>query len=217
MPTTTKVTVRSRIVTAIARLNVVPLLLDQFRSLRGISSNSPALFVRLVVILVAPAGFGLSLLLHLQMQQVGDLVGALGLLAGVFLSAFALVFGLRVNVAAKPSKTVDRRTARLMDESALTLLSAGLLSGVDAIWLAGVSASIPRADNWVVSELATAITVGLSSLVVVYFLMAVRRMHVLYTDTFVPAWKVKQVVDGPRSEQGKESTATDIDARRQNA
>ncbi|PZF11806.1 hypothetical protein DEI98_06715 [Curtobacterium sp. MCLR17_034] len=172
--------------------------------------------MRALVILIAPGAFVLSLLLDLHMQSVGDLVGALGLLAGVFISAFALVFSLRINLAARPTRVVERRTARLMDESALTLLAAGLLSGVDAIWLAGVSVSIPE-EGYVVSAFATAVTVALSSLVVVYFLLSIRRLHKLYTDTFVPFWRVKTVVDGPTGEDSSRATkadASDIDARR---
>ncbi|WP_146243456.1 hypothetical protein [Curtobacterium sp. MCLR17_034] len=205
-----------RVLQGLSRLNVFSVLADQFKYLTNISSNRPERLVRALVILIAPGAFVLSLLLDLHMQSVGDLVGALGLLAGVFISAFALVFSLRINLAARPTRVVERRTARLMDESALTLLAAGLLSGVDAIWLAGVSVSIPE-EGYVVSAFATAVTVALSSLVVVYFLLSIRRLHKLYTDTFVPFWRVKTVVDGPTGEDSSRATkadASDIDARR---
>lgn len=195
---------------SMSRLNVFALLRDQFKYLTSLSTNRPAWLVRALVLFIAPIGVIASLYFHWQMESVGDLVGALGLLSGVFLSAFAVVFGLRINIAARPTKVMERKTARLMDESALTLLSAGLLAGVDAMWLAVVSVSIP--EGWIVSEIATAITVGLSALVVVYFLLSVRRMHVLYTDTFLPFWKVKAVVEGPAN--STVVTAEDIDSRR---
>ncbi|AQX81429.1 hypothetical protein BWO91_17000 [Plantibacter flavus] len=163
--------------------------------------------------LVGPITFGISLHFHWRMESVGSLVGALGLIAGVFVSAFAVVFGLRVNIAARPTKVLERKSARLMDESALTLLAAGLLSGVDAMWLSVVSVSVPI--DMVVSEIATAITVGLSSLVVVYFLLSIRRMHMLYTDTFLPFWKVQAAVHGPKP--GRETSAAAVDARRNSA
>ena len=203
-------------VKGLSRLNVLALLRDQFKYLTNVATNRPERIVRTLVILVAPAAFTLSLVFHVQMQTVGDLVGALGLLAGVFISAFALVFSLRINLAAKPTKILERRTARLIDESALTLLSAGLLSGVDAIWLAGVSASIP-AEKYVVSEIATAVTMGLSSLVVLYFLLSVRRLHKLYTDTFIPFWRVKSAIEGRAlmlDNASPREQATEIDARR---
>lgn len=199
-----------------SRLNVFALLGDQFRYLTDLSTNRPERIIRGLVVLLAPAAFTLSLVFHVQMQTVGDLVGALGLLAGVFISAFALVFSIRINLSAKPSKVLERKTARLIDESALTLLAAGLLSGIDAIWLAGVSASIP-AEGYVVSEFATAVTVGLSSLVVLYFLLSIRRLHKLYTDTFVPFWRVQTVVEGSATRQETKDArgqAAEIDARR---
>lgn len=199
---------------ALSRLNVLALLGDQFRYLTNLTNNKPAVLVRLVVVLVGPVAFSVSMVFHVQMQSVGDLTGALGLFAGIFLSAFAVVFGLRVNFASRPTKAIERKTARLMDESALTLLAAALVAGVDAIWLSSVSVSLGTGDH--VSELATAITIGLSSLVVVYFLLSVRRMHKLYTDTFLPFWKVKAAVDGPKG--GKASSqdgeAAEIAARR---
>lgn len=195
----------------LSRLNVLALLLDQFRFLRSLSTNKPAWVVRALVVLVAPVFFVVSLLLHWQMQSVGSLVEALGLLAGVFISAFAVVFGLRVSFAARPSRVLEQRSARLMDESALTLLAAGLLSGIDAIWLAGVSLTLPEGST--PSELETAITVAISSLVVVYFLLSVRRMHVLYTDTFLPFWRVRDAVHGA-AKQSDSNDASDVEQRR---
>ncbi|POH67625.1 hypothetical protein C3B61_06945 [Cryobacterium zongtaii] len=81
-----------------------------------------------------------------------------------------------------------------MDESALTLLTAGLVAGADAIWVTVVSAA--NAPDTPVSVWPTAITVGLSALVAAYFLLAVRRLHVLYVDTFPPFWKVQQLAGG---------------------
>lgn len=195
----------------ISRLNVFALLRDQFRYLRNISDSRPAWLVRGVVLLIAPVIFGTSLYFGWTMQSAGDLVGALGLLAGVFISAFAVVFGVRINLASRPSKAVERQTARLMDESALTLLAAGLLSGVDAMWLAVVSVSIPA--GYIVSPLATAITAGISSLVLVYFLLSIRRLHKLYTDTFIPFWMVRDAVQaGAKDEEPQ--TAESVAARR---
>lgn len=201
---------------SLSRLNVFALLADHFKFLRGATSNRPAILVRAIVLLVAPATGLASYFLGWKLQSVGDLVGALGLLAGVFLSAFAIVFGLRSSLRRSPSNGVERKQARLMDESALTLLAAGLLAGIDAMWLAVVSASIPSEQGWTVSVLATAITVGLSSLVAVYFLLSVRRLHVLYTDTFVPSWRVQRAAEHGQAEEPKSprDEAADIDARR---
>ncbi|WP_427118320.1 hypothetical protein [Pseudarthrobacter scleromae] len=201
----------SMLLRALSRLNVLALLADQFRHLTSMTTQRPALFVRAVIILIGPIMFGVSYWAGWQMQTVGELVSALGLLAGVFLSAFAVVFGLRVNLAARPTKAIERRTARLMDESALTVLSAGLLSGVDSIWLGALSVSIPKDQP--ASVFATGVTVGISSLVVVYFFLSVRRMHKLYTDTFPQVWTVRAVVEGP-GEQSKSEAAATIDSRR---
>jgi hypothetical protein len=201
---------------SLARLNVFALLVDQFKFLRGATSNKPAILVRAIVLLVGPVTGLTSFFLGWTLQSVGDLVGALGLLAGVFLSAFAIVFGLRSSLRRSPSNLVERKSARLMDESALTLLAAGLLAGVDAMWLGVVSASIPAAEGWTVSVVATAITVGISSLVAVYFLLSVRRLHVLYTDTFVPSWRVQRVAHHgeAREPMTAKEQAADIQARR---
>lgn len=201
---------------SLSRLNVFALLVDQFKFLRGVTSNKPAILVRIIVLLVAPATGILSFTQGWKLQSVGDLVGALGLLAGVFLSAFAIVFGLRSSLRRSPSNLVERKSARLMDESALTLLAAGLLAGVDAMWLAVVSASVPDAEGWTVSVLATAITVGISSLVAVYFLLSVRRLHMLYTDTFVPSWRVERVAHHGEAEEplSAKEQAAEIQARR---
>lgn len=173
-----------------ARLNALPLLSDQFRFLRDASTQRASIVTRFVVIAIGPAGVVTSLFLHWTMQSVDELSQALGLLAGVFISAFAIVFSLRLTIAGKPNSNLQRRAARLMDESALTLLAAGFLSGVDAIWLTIVSWTVAAGDA--VGVVPTSITVGLSSLVAVYFLLAIRRLHVLYTDTFPPYWRLKQ-------------------------
>lgn len=201
---------------SLSRLNVFALLGDQFRFLTGASSNSADVLLRIIVIVIAPASGLLSYLLGWKLQTAGELVGALGLLAGVFLSAFAIVFGLRTSLRRIPSSLVERKQARLMDESALTLLAAGLLAGIDAMWLAGVSASIPTEEGWTASVIATAITVGISSLVALYFLLSVRRLHVLYTDTFVPTWRVRRVTrdDAQEYSESPKDQAAAIDARR---
>ena len=202
-------------VRGLSRLSPFGLFADQFRFLTSASSNKPDWLVRVIVLATAPVMFGVSMLFGWQAQSVGELVGALGLLAGVFISAFALVFGLRINLAARPTKVLDRKSARLMDESALSLLAAGVVAGADSIWLAAISVMRPD-DQAVMATWATGVTVGLSSLVVVYFLLAVRRMHKLYTDTFVPFWRVADAVTGPKEQKlnGRNRAATDVDARR---
>lgn len=202
-------------VRGLSRLSPFGLFADQFRFMRNVSTNKPDWLLRVVVIAVGPLAFTVSMLANWQMQSVGELVGALGLLAGVFISAFALVFGLRINLAARPTKVLDRKSARLMDESALSLLAAGVVAGADSIWLAAISVMRPN-DDAVMAAWATAVTVALSSWVVVYFLLAVRRMHVLYTDTFVPFWKVEDAVTGPKERRTKSraEAASEVDARR---
>ncbi|WP_125098678.1 hypothetical protein [Leucobacter chromiireducens] len=197
----------------LSRLNVFALLSDQFKFLTNASTGRPEILLRIIVVIIAPAAFLISYLLGWTMQTVGELVGALGLMAGTFIAAFALVFSLRINLSAKPNKVLERKSARLMDESALTLLAAGLLAGMDAIWLAGVSAVLP-AEGFVVSRFATAVTVALSALVVLYFLLSVRRLHKLYTDTFIPFWRVRNVVDAPGQPASGREGAAAVDARR---
>jgi len=179
-----------------SRLNVFALLRDQWKFLTHASTNKPAVLLRALVILAGPVSGYLSFHFRWQMASASELVGALGLLAGVFLSAFAVIFTLRITLQARPTKILDRKSARLMDESALTVLAAALLAGIDAVWLGAVAATTISGDA--VSVLATAITVGLSSIVAVYFLLSVRRLHILYTDTFPPYWRARQVVEGPR-------------------
>lgn len=177
-----------------SRLNVFALLRDQWKFLTHAGNNRPARLLRLLVIILGPVAGGISALLGWRMNTASELVGALGLLAGVFLSAFAVIFSLRVTLQARPSSILKRTSARLMDESALTVLAAALLAGADAIWLGGISATV-LADKQM-TVLATAITVGLSALVVLYFLLSVRRLHVLYTDAFPPYWRARDIVEG---------------------
>lgn len=177
-----------------ARLNVFELLTDQFRFLSHPVTGRPVIITRALVVLIAPIMAVISYKAGWTMQSVSEMVGALGLLAGVFISAFAIVFSLRLTLDRQPGTNLKRSAARLMDESALTLLSTGLLAGVDAMWLSIVSAmTIP--SNAISSEL-TAISVGLSALVVLFFLLSIRRLHVLYTDSFPPFWRVSSVVHG---------------------
>ena len=172
-----------------ARFNALGLIGDQFRSMRNARSGRAALLVRTAVIVVPILAAIVSAVLQWRMNSTGALVGALGLLAGVFISAFAVVFGLRAPYSDRPSTNLNRRAIRLLDESALTLLAAGAISGVDAVWLAVVD-SITLSDKQVLVW-QTSVTVYLSTLVSLYFLLAVRRLHVLYTDTFPPEWRLR--------------------------
>jgi hypothetical protein len=179
---------------SLSRLDVVSLLVDQFRSIRHATSGKPAVLVRIAIVVIGPLAAGVSVASRLQLQSVSALVGALGLLAGVFLSAFAIVFSMRLTLASRPTSNLKQRSARLMDESALTLLAAALVAGVDAAWIAVLSSFMPTGDA--VGIIQTAITIGLSSIVAAYFLMAVRRLYVLYTDTFPPSWRAQKVAGG---------------------
>ena len=91
-----------------------------------------------------------------------------------------------------------------MDESALTVLAAGLFSGADAIWLAILSATLREGET--VPSWASAIVVGLSAQVVVYFLLSIRRLHKLYTDTFPPFWTQESPNDQEQQSDAAEST-----------
>lgn len=175
------------------RFNVLALLWDQFRYLRNTSSKRPAVLARLVVLACAPGLAYLSWFHAWRLQSVAEFVGALGLLAGVFVSAYAIVFGLRLNQKRVPTSNLQLKVAHSMDDAALTLLSAGLLAGVDAAFLAVVSAVTPK-DSTVAVEL-TAAAVGLSGLVGLYFLMSIRRLHMLYVEAFPPYWRVKAMVE----------------------
>lgn len=174
------------------RFNVFALLVDQYRYLRNTSSKRPAIVARLVVIICAPVLGWLSWTQRWQLQSVSEFVGALGLLAGVFISAYAIVFGLRLSQGRVPASNLKLKVAHSMDDAALTLLSAGLLAGIDAAFLAVVSAISPK-DSPVGCEL-TAVAVGLSGLVGLYFLMSVRRLHMLYVEAFPPYWRVNAIV-----------------------
>lgn len=184
---------------SMARINVFALLSDQFRFLRHAGNGKPARFVRALVILTAPATGGLSYALGWRMQSVGELASGLGLMAGVFISAFAIVFSLRLTLANRPTSNMKQLASRLMDEGALTLLAAGLLAGIDAMWLSWVAATTVKDAG--VSVIETAVTTGLSALVALYFLLSVRRLHILYTDTFPPYWRAREAVEktSPRS------------------
>lgn len=177
-----------------SRLNVFPLLVDQFRSLRDVSTGKAAFWVRLTLVLTAPVAGAISIWQGWELTSVSELGSALGLLAGVFISAFAIVFSLRLTLSARPTSNLKLRAAKLMDESALTLLAAGLLAGVDAVWVTIVAAANDAGTT--VSVWPSAITVALSALVVAYFLLAVRRLHVLYVDTFPPLWKTTAAAGG---------------------
>jgi mannitol-specific phosphotransferase system IIBC component len=195
-----------------ARINVFALLSDQFRFLRDVGTGKPARLTRLLVLVTGPAIGVASYLLGWQVQSVSELASGLGLMAGVFLSAFAIVFSLRLTLADRPSSNIKQLSSRLMDEGALTLLAAGLLAGVDAMWLSVATATTPKDSE--VSVLATAITAGLSSLVALYFLLSVRRLHILYTDTFPPYWRAQKAVDGPGSGQKRTSGKVETQERK---
>jgi hypothetical protein len=127
--------------------------------------------------------------MHWSMNSVGVLAAALGLLAGVFISAFAMVFGIRGPFTDRPASNLNRRAVRLIDESALTLLTAALFSGIDAIWLAIIDAMTAQGHQ--IGVWQTSLSIALSTVVGMYFLLAVRRLHVLYVDTFAPVWQLK--------------------------
>ncbi|TFC75809.1 hypothetical protein E3T23_14775 [Cryobacterium cheniae] len=194
-----------------SRMNVFALVIDQFRFLRHVGTGKPAILVRLFLIAVAPIAGAISLRLGWQLNSVSELSAALGLLAGVFISAFALVFSLRLNLARRPTSNLKQRASRLMDESALTLLTAGLVAGTDAIWVTVVSAA--NDTDTPVSVWPTAITVALSALVAAYFLLAVRRLHVLYVDTFPPFWKVQALAGGAGTAMDLEEAARRVAIR----
>lgn len=189
-----------------ARINVLALLSDQFRFLRHAGNGKPARLVRTLVILTGPTAAAISYYSGWRMQSVGELASGLGLMAGVFISAFAIVFSLRLTLANRPTSNMKQLASKLMDEGALTLLAAGLLAGIDAMWLSGVAAT--TAKDTQVSVVATAVTTGLSSLVALYFLLSVRRLHILYTDTFPPYWKARDVVEktSPASKASRSTT-----------
>lgn len=176
------------------RFNVLALLVDQIRYIRNTSTKKPAIITRLIILASAPAAAYLSWWQGWEMSSVGELVGALGLLAGVFISAFAIVFGVRLEMGRRPSSGLKQKQAFLMDEAALTLLSAGLLAGLNAIVCSVVSTITPQGS--VVGKIPTAIVVAVSALVVLYFLMSVRRLHVLYVESFPPPWKVQGLMLG---------------------
>ncbi|MGO2750562.1 MAG: hypothetical protein ACTIA6_10970 [Pseudoclavibacter sp.] len=172
---------------ATSRVNVLALVADQYRSMADVATLKPARFARVMVWLTPLLVAGVVFVFSLQMRAVSDMVAALGVLAGVFLSAFAVVFSLRVTLDARPKRVLDQASSRLMDESALTMLTAGLFAGVDAIWLAVVSSFADPTQP--IATWATAVSAVLSSQVALYFLLSVRRLHKLYTDTFPPFWK----------------------------
>jgi hypothetical protein len=179
---------------SLKRFNVIALLVDQIRYVRNTSAKKPAVITRLLIILSAPTGALFSWWQKWEMNSVGELVGALGLLAGVFISAFAIVFGVRLEMGRRPASNLKQKQAFLMDEAALTLLSAGLLAGLNAIVCSVVSAVTPQGS--VVGRLPTAIVVAISVLVVLYFLMSIRRLHILYIESFPPPWKIRGLVMG---------------------
>ncbi|TFD57998.1 hypothetical protein E3T43_07045 [Cryobacterium sp. Hh7] len=174
-----------------SRLNVFALIVDQFRFLRHVGTGKAAVVVRIFLVALGPVSGAVSVRLGWQLNSVGELAAALGLLAGVFISAFAIVFSLRLTLATRPSSNLKQRASRLMDESALTLLTAGLVAGVDAIWVTIVSAA--NDPNTPVSVWPTAVTVAMSAIVAAYFFLAIRRLHILYVDTFPPFWKVEKM------------------------
>ena len=173
-----------------SRINVFALLRDHYRYLVHVATQRPVRAIRALIWATAPVLGFVSYLLGWRMNSIGVLAGALGLLAGVFVSAFAIAFSLRLQFEERLRSVTGRRTAELIDEAALTLLAVGLLSGLDTIWLS-VLAAITPVTQAQFGHLETAITVALTGLVTLYFLMGIRRLHVLYTDTFPPPWKRK--------------------------
>ncbi|WP_372697352.1 hypothetical protein [Arthrobacter sp. JSM 101049] len=185
------------------RFNVFALLIDQYRYIRNTSSKRAAVMTRLILICCAPVLAWVSWAQGWQLQSVGELIGALGLLAGVFISAYAIVFGLRVTQGRRPTSNLKLKVAHSMDEAALTLLSTGLLAGIDAGFLAVVSAMTPEGSS--VGVGMTAAASGLSSLVGLYFLMSVRRLHMLYVEAFPPYWRVRAMVGHEEQSEQKPS------------
>jgi hypothetical protein len=144
---------------------------------------------------IVPVGLALaSFRLGWRLANVGDLLAVLGLMAGVFITAFAVVLSIRILMPSRSQLgAVSSRAAALLDESAVTMLAASFAAGVNAVYLAVITSTTASSSVETVSPAKTSGAVFLGSYVVLYFLLAIRRLHLAYMDTFPPAWRMPRL------------------------
>jgi len=169
---------------SLSRFNIFEVFKDQFASMVGISTSKPDKTAQFMVIAVPPVMGIASFLLPYRVQSPANLITMLTLFAGLFVAAFALIISVREQFGTYKNSegSITEKRIKLVDESALTVLATGLVSGIDAIFVALVSTTIPAESPF--GQLTTAITVGLTSLSIIYFLLSIRRLHILYRDSF---------------------------------
>jgi hypothetical protein len=169
---------------SLSRFNIFEVFKDQLASMVGISTSKPDKLAQFLVIAVSPVMGTTSFFLPYRVQSPANLITMLTLFAGLFVAAFALIISVREQFGTYKNSdgSITEKRIKLVDESALTVLATGLVSGIDAIFVALVSTTIPAETPF--GQLTTAITMGLTSLSIIYFLLSIRRLHILYRDSF---------------------------------
>lgn len=186
------------------RFNPLVVPVDHWRRLVRYDDRKPAILSRAALIVLPPALGVLSYRLEWNIQVTGDVVAALGLLAGVFLSAFGIILTLRLSRENGSRGVVSRNMNASLDESAMALLSAALFAGLAAVFFTVVSATGAEDMNRVVS----AVAVWLSAYVVMYFLLSIGRLYVAYVNAFPAPWSVKQATRGADAGEQEPDIAT---------
>jgi hypothetical protein len=74
----------------------------------------------------------------------------------------------------------------------MALLSAALFAGVAAVYFTVVSATGATEMN----RYTSAVAIWISSCVVLYFILAIRRLQVAYVNAFPAPWSVDQATRG---------------------
>ena len=189
---------------ASGRFNPLVVPVDHWRRLVNYDSGKPAILTRTTLIVVPLGLAALSYWRKWNVSMTGDVVGSLGLVAGVFLSAFGIILTLRMARQSGSRGLVSRNMNASLDESAMALLSAALFAGVAAVFFTVVSATGATHMNRYTSMVA----IWISSYVVLYFILAIGRLYVAYVNAFPAPWSVKQATRGAVAPSPEEDIAT---------
>ena len=169
------------------RLDLLPVFRAHWRSLIRTSNGRPDWVARsfcLIAVLIVP----LAILFKLRLTEAAPLLSAVALLAGVLMGVFIHMSQLRLRLTDDEESGRIERIKRQLDESVAHLLTAALLCGFDAIFLA-IEINLKDATNpkdanpsaWY-AYVPSSLAMGCSVYIFILFMMTIRRMYAAYVD-----------------------------------